>query len=223
MSGGQGADRRARVALSILADPGDLALGALLRATGPADILAAVSEGEADMDALAAEHSDVPGLRRALQRWHSRLGLLPTTARLAAWQDSGLRLILPGDSEWPPQLDDLGDARPLLLWARGADVALACANSVSVVGSRAATGYGQHVALELAAVLAEHGLVTVSGGAYGTETQLARTAYSSAAGRPVMPNSGRQPEHDYSLPACSFTLSDPQQLALQPQLVIMSA
>jgi hypothetical protein len=46
----------------------------------------------------------------------------------------------------PTQLDDLGDARPLLLWARGtADLRLTCVNSVSMAGSRAATGYGNHV------------------------------------------------------------------------------
>jgi DNA processing protein len=26
---------------------------------------------------------------------------------------------MPGDAEWPTQLDDLGDTRPLLLWLRG--------------------------------------------------------------------------------------------------------
>jgi DNA processing protein len=34
-----------------------------------------------------------------------------------------------------------------------------------MVGSRAATGYGQHVAVEMAATLAERGTATVSGGA----------------------------------------------------------
>ena len=84
---------------------------------------------------------------------------------------------LSGDAEWPTQLDDLGDARPLLLWVRGAaDLRLTCVNSVAVVGSRAATGYGQHVAIELAAVLAEKGVGVVSGGPYGTNSQQARTA-----------------------------------------------
>jgi len=47
---------------------------------------------------------------------------------------------MPGDAEWPSQLDDLGDTRPLLLWLRGtADLRLACVKSVAIVGSRAAT------------------------------------------------------------------------------------
>jgi DNA recombination-mediator protein A len=55
----------------------------------------------------------------------------------------------------------------LLLWLRGtADLRLTCVNSVAIVGSRAATGYGNHVAIELAAVLAERGIGVVSGGAY---------------------------------------------------------
>jgi DNA processing protein len=88
-----------------------------------------------------------------------------------------LRVIVPGDAEWPTQLDDLGDTRPVVLWLRGAaDLRLTCVNSVAVVGARAATGYGNHVAVEMAAVLAEHGVGVVSGGAYCTKTHQARTA-----------------------------------------------
>jgi predicted Rossmann fold nucleotide-binding protein DprA/Smf involved in DNA uptake len=96
-------------------------------------------------------------------------------ARLAAWQDRGFRLIVPGDAEWPTQLDDLGDARPLVLWLHGsADLRLSCVNSVAIVGARAATGYGQHVAIEMAATLAERGVVTVSGGPYGIDARAPR-------------------------------------------------
>ena len=77
----------------------------------------------------------------------------------------------PGDPEWPTQLDVLGDARPLVLWVQGsADLRFACLRSVSVVGARAATGYGQHVATEMAATLAEQGWGLVSGGACSTQT-----------------------------------------------------
>ena len=77
-----------------------------------------------------------------------------------------MRVIIPGDTEWPSQLDDLGDARPVVLWARGtADLRFACLNSVSMVGSRAASGYGNHVAVQMAASLAERGVTVVSGGA----------------------------------------------------------
>ena len=173
-------DRRARTALSLLADPGDQALGLLLRSITPAEVLAAVSAGADGDAALLAAHPAVPGLRRGLQRWRARLGLLPTPARLAAWHETGLRLLFPGDTEWPSQLDELGDARPLVLWARGsADLRYACLSSVSVVGARAATAYGRHVATELAAALAERGCTVVSGGAYGIDSAAHRGALAA--------------------------------------------
>jgi len=56
--------------------------------------------------------------------------------------------------------------RPPVLWVRGGgDLRLSCVHSVSIVGSRAATGYGKHVAIEMAATLAERGVAVVSGGA----------------------------------------------------------
>ena len=170
-------ERRARVALSFLAKPGDPVLGAALRTRTAEDVLALVTGASADGEALLADQNEDAALNRAVQRWRDRLGEIPSTARLAAWQDSGLRLVIPGDAEWPTQLDDLGDSRPLLLWLRGtADLRLTCVNSVAIVGSRAATGYGQHVAIELAAVLAERGVATVSGGAYGIDASAHRGA-----------------------------------------------
>ncbi len=159
-------ERRARVALSFLANPGDPVLGAALRAMTATEVLAATAGSDADGQAMLTGRFLDPALARATARWRDRLGEVPSSARLAAWQDSGLRLILPGDPEWPSQLDDIGDTRPLLLWARGsADLRLSCVNSVSIVGSRAATGYGSHVAIEMAATLAERGVAVVSGGA----------------------------------------------------------
>jgi DNA processing protein len=64
----------------------------------------------------------------------------------------------------------LDGARPWALWVRGrADLRFACLRSVSVVGTRAATGYGAHVSGELALTLAEAGWTIVSGGAFGID------------------------------------------------------
>ena len=173
-------ERRARVALSFLSKPGDPVLGAALNAQTAAELLALVTGADADGEAVLAGQAEDPVLSRAVQRWRDRLGEIPGTGRLAAWQDSGLRLILPGDPEWPTQLDDLGDARPLVLWARGAgDLRLTCVNSVAIVGARAATGYGQHVAIELAATLAERGTAVISGGAYGIDASAHRGALAA--------------------------------------------
>ena len=173
-------ERRARVALSFLAKPGDAVLGAALRALTASEVLALVTGADAHGDALLAGEGEDAALHRAVQRWRDRLGEVPSTARLAAWQDGGFRLIVPGDAEWPTQLDDLGDTRPVLLWARGtADLRLTCVSSVGIVGSRAATGYGQHVAIELAAALAEKSVGIVSGGAFGIDASAHRGALAA--------------------------------------------
>jgi DNA processing protein len=71
-------------------------------------------------------------------------------------------------------------ARPYALWLRGnADLRFACTRSVSVVGSRAATSYGAHVAGEIAADLGERGWAVVSGGAYGIDAAAHRGALAA--------------------------------------------
>ena len=85
-------------------------------------------------------------------------------------QRVGARTIIPGDPEWPSQLDDLGDRRPLLLWVIGAaSLRLLSLRSIAVVGARAATGYGESAARVLASEAAEAGWTVTSGGAYGID------------------------------------------------------
>ena len=169
-------ERFARIALSFVAEPGDLTLGALLRAASAAQVFAAVSgEGLPERAEVAGRGGS--GAFRAIERWAARLGAVPTESRLAEWERQGLRIVCPGDAEWPTQLDVLGHARPLLLWVRGSsDLRFACLRSVSVVGARAATAYGMHVATEMAAGLAERGWALVSGGAYGIDASAHRGA-----------------------------------------------
>ena len=175
-----GKERLARAALSFLAEPGDPVLGALLRFCGPVEIVAAVSSPHDPRAALPAADHDIAGLGRAFERWRARLGQIPSSARLAAWNRGGLRLVCPGEPEWPTQLDNLGDARPVVLWLRGTgDLRYACLNSVSVVGARAATAYGSHVCTEMAAALAERGYTVVSGGAYGIDSRAHQGALSA--------------------------------------------
>ena len=163
-------DRLARTTLSFLADPADEALGRLLGACEPAEVVAAVSSGRDPMAALPAAARGLPGLDRAFTRWRGRRQV-PPAAQLAAWARDGVRLLVPSDTEWPTQLDDLGAARPVALWLRGeANLRFAGLRSASVVGSRAATAYGTHVSTELSATMAERGWSIVSGGAFGVDS-----------------------------------------------------
>ncbi len=179
------AERYARAALSILTDPGDVVLGALLRSAAPADVLEVVMSWRSDPAAALRRPSGVQGggdsssdaataskmlINRAIERWRARRSEVPPPAGLQAWEHAGLRIVCPGEAEWPTQLDDLGDGRPVVLWLRGtADLRFASLRSVSVVGSRAATAYGSHVATELSAELAGLGWTVISGGAFGVD------------------------------------------------------
>ena len=167
MSAPAEAERVARAALTWVAEPGDQAMGALLRDRAPAEVMAALIEGR--MPRLG-DAAGILRLERALARWTARLGDVPPESALDGWRRDGIRLVIPGDAEWPGQLDVLDDARPWALWVRGhADLRFACLRSVSVVGTRAATGYGAHVSGELAITLAEAGWTIVSGGAFGID------------------------------------------------------
>jgi DNA processing protein len=99
----------------------------------------------------------------------------------------GGRLVCPGDAEWPRSLDDLGlgrgrddPGRPFALWVLGpADLAAVTARSVALVGSRAATPYGEHMAKLLAGGLVDRGFAVVSGGAYGIDAVSHQAALSA--------------------------------------------
>jgi DNA processing protein len=100
----------------------------------------------------------------------ARAGQADPRRDLAVAQEAGVRFVRPGRPEWPGQLDDLGDARPLGLWVRGRpSLRMWALKSVAVVGARACTEYGAHMAATLAADLAGRGWVVVSGGAYGVD------------------------------------------------------
>jgi DNA processing protein len=92
-----------------------------------------------------------------------------------------VRLLIPGDEAWPTGFDDLGPHAPLALWLRGRESTLATADcSIALVGARAATGYGEHVAMEASAGLVDRGYTIVSGAAYGIDGMAHRAALASS-------------------------------------------
>uniref|UniRef100_UPI000837F449 DNA-processing protein DprA n=1 Tax=Kribbia dieselivorans TaxID=331526 RepID=UPI000837F449 len=85
-------------------------------------------------------------------------------------------LLTPADEQWPAGLHDLdriaGPAHgaPHCLWVRGPlDLGEASRRAVAMVGSRAATSYGEQQARELAAGVADRGWTVFSGAAFGID------------------------------------------------------
>ncbi|MEV0691043.1 DNA-processing protein DprA [Streptomyces sp. NPDC050388] len=168
---GRGDEFLARIFLTRVLEPGDETGGRWVRELGAREVVSRLREGA----------EPLPGVSG--RRW---VGLLARSARaepdrdLAVARDAGTRFVCPGTAEWPRQLDDLGDGRPLGLWVRGpADLRMWALRSVAVVGARACTEYGAHMAATLSAELAERGWVVVSGGAYGVDGAAHRGALGS--------------------------------------------
>ncbi|MFG3494592.1 DNA-processing protein DprA [Streptomyces sp. NPDC047928] len=157
-------ERLARAALTRVIEPGDEHGGRWLREHGPAELLARLTADPYRPGSLTgAGERRVEGLR-------TRTAHLRPHEDLAAAEAAGARFLVPGDPEWPAPLDDLGDARPIGLWVRGHPHLRTWAlRSVAVVGARACTPYGAHMAGGLAADLAERGWVVVSGAAFGID------------------------------------------------------
>jgi DNA processing protein len=112
----------------------------------------------------------------------------------------GGRLVVPEDDEWPAlplhsltlavadepsepgHVSDRTRALvpPLALWVRGPErLDELTDRAVAIVGSRAATAYGEHVAGDLALGLGERGWTVVSGAAYGIDAAAHRGALAA--------------------------------------------
>jgi DNA processing protein len=165
----------ARAALTYLAEPADRWLNGLILLHGATRTLEAIRSGR--LPDASGGAAIPPLMQRAMERWRVRLDELPTPDDVIAFRRSGIRLICPGDPEWPEQLADLGDEQPYALWLRGtADLRFNCLHSVAVVGSRAASAYGSYVAAEFAASVAARGWAVISGGAFGIDASAHRGA-----------------------------------------------
>jgi DNA processing protein len=162
-------ERQARLALSCATDGGDPVVAALVAGVGAVAAWRQVCGG-----ALGE-----PVAQRA-----ARLSV-GVILRLAG--AAGIRFVIPGDEEWPDGLADLEHADPIQrrgglpvgLWLRGPGrLASLLRRSVAIVGSRAATAYGNGITADLAADLAERGVTIVSGGAFGIDAAAHRGALS---------------------------------------------
>lgn len=163
-------ERDARLALSCVVEPATPRVAAAVAEFG----------AEAIWQSLLDRQADTPLAHRA-----RTFRAEPVLNRAAA---AGMRFVIPGDPEWPSRLGDLDGCEPvndltgapLGLWLRGGgDLAELVGRSVSIVGSRACTSYGETVASEVAAELGEAGYSTVSGGAFGIDAAAHRGCLAS--------------------------------------------
>jgi DNA processing protein len=150
--------------LTQLAEPGDERLGVALL----------VDDATAVLNRIERSDSSLPGV----EHYRARLSVDPEQPSRRLAEING-RFLIPGDGEWPTQLMALGAAAPVGLYLVGAELRVAAARSVAMVGSRAATDYGSVVASEMATDLGLRGWSVVSGGAYGIDAAAHRGALAA--------------------------------------------
>ncbi|MCH9766818.1 MAG: DNA-processing protein DprA [Actinomycetia bacterium] len=168
--------RRAWAYLSRVAEPPNPLLADLVAAVGAVDAA----------DRIRRREVSGP-LKRATE---ARFELDCAEEDLDVLGRMGARLVTADDDEWPTLA--LASFRgvdanqkphahpPLVLWAVGpARLCDVADRAASIVGTRAATAYGEHVAADLAAGLAERSVAVVSGGAYGIDGAGHRAALAS--------------------------------------------
>jgi DNA processing protein len=133
--------------------------GKLLRKFGtPTDVF------RASLTELEACHLPVAPARAI----HTKLAHKDAEAELAQVRNLGCRLLNWSEPEYPQRLLEIYDPPPLL-YVRG-DVSLLNRHSISMVGTRRPTPYGNQIAERLGHDLAERGLVIVSGMARGIDS-----------------------------------------------------
>ena len=182
--------RRAAAYLSRVAEPGCAPLHELVGRVGFVSAAELIRDGEVSRELASATEA--------------RAATVEPDADLEAADHAGIRLVTPNDAEWPyfafsalyhaagraingaESADAAASAArgallpPLVLWLKGAaDLSSVSARSVAVVGARAATAYGEHVAAELCYSLASNDVTIVSGGAYGIDAAAHRGALAA--------------------------------------------
>lgn len=176
MSAADSTRKQAWAYLSRVAEPPRAAVAALVDRVGPVEAAERIRRGAVDPE--LARHTEA---RREIDVAADDLKLLDRR---------GGRLITPDDDEWPVlafagfagagSVDKPDFRPPLALWAVGpARLDEVAERATAIVGTRAATSYGELVAADLAAGLAERDVAVVSGGAYGIDGTAHRAALAA--------------------------------------------
>ncbi|MBO0843018.1 MAG: DNA-processing protein DprA [Nocardioides sp.] len=173
-------ERLARVALTQLVEPGSLIFDTLMPGSTATELYRRFAEGD-------------PVLGEAAVHAATRLAEIRPDRDLELAARAGYRYVIPGDDEWPDQVERLTGLEhvqyrtgtPLGLWVRGRLQLSDLSRSVAIVGSRDATAYGADAAARIAADLAVNDYVIISGGAVGIDAAAHRGALTGPPGSTV--------------------------------------
>ena len=183
----------ARATFSLITEPGDRFAGALMASLSPevlldlllnrastSEVLSKLKEADGTQELLGRVNDFDSAYSDALQRWTPRLKLVDVIAALDLADKHKAKILTPLSQRWPEQLDDLQESSPHCLWVKASKPEVFdFRNSLSVVGSRTATGYGEWVTSEIVADSSSRNLPIISGGAYGIDAIAHRAAIAN--------------------------------------------
>ncbi len=162
------------VALALTPGLGGRMAGKLLREFGSPEAVF-----NASLTSLEAQRLPVA----VAQAIHSRQPLSTAAKELAQVEQAGCRLLTWDEPAYPHLLREIYDPPPLL-YVRG-NIELLDRHSISMVGTRRPTPYGNQMAEKLAHDLAERGLAIVSGLARGIDSSAHKGALAAARGATI--------------------------------------
>ncbi|MGY1617647.1 DNA-processing protein DprA [Geodermatophilus sp. SYSU D00691] len=178
---------RARAWLSRAVEPGTVDLWRFVDRHGPVEAVRRIRARTASPRVLGllgarAERDDTLADLRRAERCGARLVVPEDDDEWPAFPLHALTLATAEEPDEPKHQSDRTTAPvpPLALWVRGPGRLDQLADrSVAIVGSRACTAYGEHVAGDLGHQLAGRGWTVVSGGAFGIDAAAHRGALAA--------------------------------------------
>lgn len=162
-------ERTARIILAAVSEPGDAVTGRMIRTVGATETVAR---------AIADEVPVGPDADTWQRRIAPRIDAVQMRRVLAETERHGIRVLIPGDADWPLSVNALGDHAPVALWAKG-DTSLLTGpvwDRLTITGARASTGYGEHITTDLVQSAVSDARTVLSGGAYGIDGAAHRAA-----------------------------------------------
>lgn len=179
-------DYFAALSWSVICEPGDAFAGQLISTFGAARALAleiartSASEYVSLFSAAGSDWLEMQKFGRfektlsdARERWLPRLSTAKVKNVVDIMQCMNGWFLTQSANQWPAELNDLGLHAPRGLWGIGKPPS-AARRSISVVGSRGSSSYGEFATFELLGPLIEKGIGVVSGGAYGIDSHAHR-------------------------------------------------
>lgn len=174
----------ANLAWSVFCEPGDGFAGMLVKSLGAIRALQLELQGAnanlvlkeilesptADVDSLFLRENFEQYLMESRERWAPRKSLKLVTHSIRSANELGATTLTRASNCWPDGLSDLESFEPMALWVRGSVKALDRLNdSISVVGCRGCTSYGEFATTQLVSELVANNFSIASGGAYGID------------------------------------------------------